>query len=104
MAKAPIDPETQLARFTQAIQLLGGRRAAAQILDVNERTIRKLIAGDIPLHDGWLRDIATALLVHADHCRDLEREISPAFAGNLTEQQAAQQGKPDARRFDQERN
>lgn len=93
--------QEQLEFFQQAVQLLGGQRATARYLDTNERQVRFLMAGDRPLHDGFLRDIAKALIAHADACRELERKLSPAFAANLTPQQAARQGKPDARRYDQ---
>lgn len=96
----PIDPQTQLDRFREAVQLLGGQRAAAAYLKVNERHIRYLMAGERELHDGILRDTAAALVLHADKCRALERGISPAFAANLTERQADRQGKQDGRRYD----
>ena len=95
-----IDPDTQLDRFCRAVDLLGGQRATARYLGINERQIRFLIAGDRPLHDGFLRDTAKALIAHADACRKLERLISPAFVGNLTADQAERQGRPAGRRFD----
>jgi hypothetical protein len=94
----PIDPETQRQRFWQGVNLLGGIRPAARILDCNERTLRALCDGSRTLHDGWLRDLAAALIAHADKCRAHERRISPAFAANLTEEQ--RNGKRDPRRFD----
>lgn len=84
------DPETQLARFRDAVGLLGGQRAAARMLGCNERTMRGLFSGERALHDGWLRDTAAALIAHADACRALERRISPAFVGNLTPDQRDQ--------------
>ena len=96
----PRKPETQLDYFHHAVAALGGQRAAARYLNVSERNVRFLLAGDRELHDGYLRDIAAALIQHADKCRALERQISPAFAANLTAEQAARQGKPDARRYD----
>lgn len=93
-----IDPESQLARFRRAVELLGGVRSAARALDCKDRTIYALIYGDRDLHDGWLRDIAAALIRHADECRAVERLISPAFSGNLTE--AQQTTKPHGNRFD----
>ncbi len=96
----PIDPQIQLERFRRATELLGGQRATARALDIGERTMRALVAGERALHDGYLRDTAAALIAHAEACRELERQISPAFVGNLTEAQAARQGRPDARRFD----
>lgn len=98
---SPITDETQLIRFREAVRLLGGQRAAARALGASDRTIRGLCAGERPLHDGFLRDTAAALISHADKCRLLERGLSPAFAANLTEDQAERRGKPDARRFDQ---
>lgn len=94
-----IDPDSQLARFRAAVQLLGGVRSAARELQCNDRTIYALVYGERALHDGYLRDMAAALIRHADACRALERQISPAFAGNLTATQ--QTAKPHHRRFDQ---
>jgi len=80
--------EIQLARFKAAVDLLGGSRSAAREIGVNERTITRLLAGTSALHAGFLEDTARALIRHADRCRDLERMISPAFASNLTADQA----------------
>lgn len=99
MKKLPhVDPDSQLARFTEAVQLLGGVRSAARALDCNDRTMYALIYGKRELHDGWLRDMAAALIKHADACRAIERKISPAFVGNLTT--AQQTDKPHHNRFD----
>jgi len=92
------DPDSQLARFREAVQLLGGVRTAARALDVSDRTIYALIYGKRALHDGFLRDMAAALIRHADQCRALERLISPAFVGNLTAEQ--QTAKPHGNRYD----
>lgn len=96
----PIDEQTQRERFEMAVELLGGNHAAARELEVGERTIRALKSGERQLHDGFLRDMAAALIRRADLCRELERGISPAFAANLTENQAERRGKPDGRRYD----
>lgn len=99
MKKLPhIDPDSQLAHFRAAVQLLGGVRSAARELGCNDRTLYALIYGNRDLHDGWLRDMAEALIKHADACRALERKISPAFVGNLTT--AQQTEKPHHNRFD----
>jgi len=79
-----IPVQTQLERFRIAVQLLGGTRETARQLDVAERTITRLLAGESALHAGFLRDMSKALLNHAEACRTLERQISPAFADNLT--------------------
>lgn len=93
-----VDPDSQLARFRDAVQLLGGVRTAARALDCNDRTLYSLIYGKRPLHDGWLRDMAAALIKHADTCRELERKISPAFSANLTKDQ--QTGERHPNRYD----
>ncbi|WP_324694544.1 hypothetical protein [Novosphingobium sp. RL4] len=80
---------------------LGGQTVTARILDVTPRAVRRWLTGERPLHDGIMREVGRALIRHADHCRKLERKISPAFAGNLTERQLQRMGKPDARRADQ---
>lgn len=95
----PTDPETQRALFGEAVALLGGQRRAARAIGVAERTIHAVVAGERTLHDGFLRDIAAALIAHAEACRQLERRLSPAFAANLTERQA--DGKPHNWRYDQ---
>ncbi|MBT0666991.1 hypothetical protein HT136_01245 [Novosphingobium profundi] len=82
------DPSTQLTYWNEAVQLLGGQRPAARTLGCNERTIRALCSGERNLHDGWLKDISSALLQHASACRNLERKLSPDFSGNLTADQA----------------
>lgn len=78
-----IDPATQIARFQQAVDLLGGTRSMARALDVSERHVTRLLTGNSPLHTGILADTARILLEHADRCRALERQLSPAFAANL---------------------
>lgn len=83
----PQDPSTQLELFRQAVAALGGQHAAARELPMGERTVRKLLAGESTLHDGILEDMARALIRHADHCRWLERQLSPAFDANRTEAQ-----------------
>ena len=75
-----IDPTTQLNLFLEGVRLLGGHRGAAAILAIDERTMRRICAGQIPLHAGFFRDMATALLDRANHCRELEREIAPLCA------------------------
>lgn len=95
--------DIQIQTLATAVEALGGRTAVANILDVNVRTVRAWLAGERPFHDGIMREIARALIRHADHCRKLERQISPAFKGNLNERQIEHQGKRDARRADQRR-
>lgn len=82
-----IPEEIQLTRFKAAVDLLGGPRSAARALEINERTIVRLLAGQSTLHVGFLQDTAAALLEHAEQCKKLERLISPAFASNLTAEQ-----------------
>lgn len=98
------DPKTQLETFALAVELLGGQRATARALGIHERSVRALLAGpDEPtgraLHDGVLQVIAEALIDHAEACRLAERRLSPAFAVNLTPNQAAA-NPADRRRFD----
>lgn len=97
-----IDPITQLDDFRRAVELLGGQRAAARAMSdssgisMNERTMRSLCSGERNLHAGYLRDIARALIAHADACRIMERKLSPAFAANLTQTQATKPKHPRA--------
>lgn len=69
------DTETTLDRFSRAVDMLGGQRAAARYLGTNERQIRFLLAGERTLHAGFLRDIAAALVTHAAACRVLESDL-----------------------------
>ena len=96
----PANPEQQLADYRSAIDALGGINPAAATLGFSTRHSARLYSGASPLHDGILRDLAQALLAHADLCRQLERRLSPAFASNLTEDQRSREGKPDGRRYD----
>lgn len=79
-----MDQATQLEKFTRAVTLLGGQQATARALDMSDRSVRMLLSGQRRLHAGILEDIGKALIAHADECRALERQLSPAFAGNLT--------------------
>lgn len=89
-AKAPQarSPEMQLQFWIAAVQLLGGQRCVARLLNSDESTIRALCSGESALDEGWLRGISRALLAHAEHCRKLERKLDPAFLTNLTAEQA----------------
>lgn len=82
-----MDNETQLKLFADAVAALGGQQATSRALNMSDRSVRMLLAGDRRLHVGILEDMAKALINHADHCRMLERKLSPAFAGNLSEAQ-----------------
>ncbi|WP_068090967.1 hypothetical protein [Novosphingobium rosa] len=84
----PIEPENQLARFREAVALLGGQRPAARAIGINERTMRALHAGERSLHIGFLQDTAKALRLHAEKCKILDRYLAPEFKANLTEAQA----------------
>lgn len=86
-----IDDEAQLEAFREAVEELGGQRETARLLNVHERTIRDIVSPEPrrKLHAGFLRDVSAALIAKADRCRALERRLSPAFAANLTAEQAA---------------
>ncbi len=81
-------PQEQLSLFSRAVDALGGVRAVARTLDCSERTVSRLLTGEMALHEGWLRAIASALLEHSNLCRKLERSLSPDFPSNLLECQA----------------
>lgn len=87
------DPSTQLERWNQAVDLLGGQRATARLLGCSERTMRALCSGERQLHEGWLRDISAQLLQHAEACRHAERGLSPAFASNRVDGQRDADGR-----------
>lgn len=73
-----------VAAFREAVSLLGGIRRTAALLNRHERSVRRMMKGEKPLHDGWTEIISAALIDHADQCRALERQLSPAFAANRT--------------------
>lgn len=83
-----IDPAEQLETFRRAVALLGGQRATAARLGLNERTIRDICKGRRALHVGYLRHVSAYLVALADQCRLIERKLSPAFGANLTQDQA----------------
>ncbi len=85
--------EFQRKCFALAVDLLGGTRAAARRIDVSERTMRNLLNGAQAIHEGFLHDIAAALLAQAEACRMMERNLSPAFVTNLTAGQAVEDGR-----------
>lgn len=82
------EPTSQLTAFRHAVALLGGNPAAARAIGVSVRTVGYLLAGAKPLTTRHLRAIGAALILHADACRLIERQLSPAFTGNLTPRQA----------------
>lgn len=79
--------EEQRARLRQAVALLGGPTLAAKRIGMSERTLHAVCSGQRTLHPHVLRWVSQALIRHADSCRELERQLSPAFTGNLTHQQ-----------------
>lgn len=79
----PTDPATQHEHFAQGVKLLGGINPAAEVLGVNRRTIERLLSLKMVLHEGYLADMAKALIAHADACRALEKKLNPLFSGNL---------------------
>ena len=83
-----MDTDTQRELFSRAVAALGGQQATARALDMSDRSVRMLLAGERRLHPGILEDMAKALIAHADLCRQLERQLSPAFATNMTPESA----------------
>jgi hypothetical protein len=94
----PTDPENQLLHFRLAVELLGGSRSAARAIDVSDRTMTRLIAGEADLHDGFMRDMAKALLRQAEACRELEKVLNPIFSSNVAEDQAHEDGRREGGR------
>lgn len=62
------DANLRLEWFIQACRLIGGQRAMAQAIKVNERNVRYWVAGEKPLRDGVINDAAEALRLHAEAC------------------------------------
>lgn len=77
------DPITQAETFKACVTAIGGTRVAARELDMNERTLVRINAGQHALHAGHMADMAAALRRHIAHCRELERQIDPTFHENL---------------------
>ena len=77
-----IDPEQRRQDFITACQLLGGQRATALVLAVSERMVRNMVKGSYHIHDGFMGDIAAALIQHATACRDLAKRTDPFFTAN----------------------
>lgn len=84
MTPDPITPADQHARFLRGLALLGEKKAAAVYLDCSERQVHYLVTGERAITPRWMERLARALIAHADLCREFERQISPAFASNLT--------------------
>ncbi|GEM_PF-3445090 len=83
-----MDDATQINLFRDAVDCIGGQAAAAEALGMSERSVRFLLAGERRLHTGILEAISRALINHANVCRALERQLSPAFVENRTAAQA----------------
>jgi len=83
-----MDDTTQINLFRNAVDAIGGQAATAAALDMSERSVRFLLAGERRLHAGILEAMSRALINHATMCRALERQLSPAFIENRTEAQA----------------
>lgn len=78
----PLTQEQRRADFCAGIALLGGQRAGARALNINERTMRALYNGTRGIHDGYMRDLTAALEAHARACRDLAKRTDPLFVAN----------------------
>ncbi|RIV87469.1 hypothetical protein [Aurantiacibacter zhengii] len=87
----PAEPKDQLDLYRMAVQALGGIAKHARLLSFSDRHGRFLYAGDKPVSASILADTAKALEQHARICRELERRLSPAFTGNMTETQRQQE-------------
>ncbi len=83
-----MDNETQRELFARAVEALGGKRDAATAMGRTDRNVLRWIKGERRLHDDVLEDICKALIAHADLCRELERQLHPAFGGNRSPAQA----------------
>lgn len=79
-----ISEDRRHADFLRAVDMLGGQRATARILNVAERTVRALVSRDRRLHIGYMRDITAALRDHAGACTALARQTDPLFNANRT--------------------
>lgn len=94
-----IDPEKRRQDFIAAAELLGGQRALGRILGVSERTVRYLVAGDLTITRGFMRDLTHALRTRATDCAQLAKATDPLFTANLTAAEIAARPQPtEARR------
>lgn len=64
-----------------AAKLLGGGRAAAKAIDVNERSWRAWVGGDREISEGVLTDTAAALEAHAIACQAQAAKLRAIAAG-----------------------
>jgi hypothetical protein len=88
-----IDQDQRRQHFIAACELLGGQRPVARILGVSDRTVRYLVAGDLTLTRGFMRDITAALRDRGTACRALAAQTDPLFSANWTPEEAARQEK-----------
>lgn len=80
--QTPKTYDERRADFLLAVELLGGQRPVAKILNITERTVRGLVSGGRHIHDGFMQDITTALYDRERSCRELARRTDPLFAAN----------------------
>lgn len=57
-------------QFCEGIRLLGGRKSAAQLLDINERAIERIMAGKETLGDRLSDRLAESVSDLERRCRD----------------------------------
>jgi plasmid maintenance system antidote protein VapI len=57
-------------QFCNGVRLIGGKKAAAQLLDINERAIERIMAGRETLGEGLAMRLFLAVTAHHRQCRD----------------------------------
>ena len=63
------------ALFERAADLLGGQRAAAALLGIDERSVRRMIAGEHGIRDGIMQEVRQMLIARRQQAADLGAEI-----------------------------
>lgn len=89
-----IDQTERRNRFNAAVDLLGGQRRVAQILDVTDRTVRNLASGRQDIRVGMMHDVSVALRDRAAACADLAKATDPLFNANRTAAEIAARPAP----------
>lgn len=68
--------ETRIAALVDAAAVLGGQRALAALLGVNERSVRAWLGGGRSIGDGVLRDTQRLVGEHADRCHAVAGQLA----------------------------
>jgi plasmid maintenance system antidote protein VapI len=57
-------------QFCDGIRLIGGKKAAAELIGINERAIERIMSGRETLGEGLAMRLFMAVAAHHRQCRD----------------------------------